>query len=173
MSLTSTIVTQFTGKETAGGDLKSGSIETALARVTKTLADGSGLNQANRLFADSGSLAGAANATFDLFDFNGAKDGQGNTFALTKIKAIVVRNKATDAGAILRVGGEGTTAAFMSVNGSDTVHIADVAPGGELVLVAPSAAGYAVADSTNHLLKLANQSGSVALAFDIVILGAQ
>lgn len=173
MSLKTTFISQLTGEESVSGDLKSGSVTTALERKTTTLQDGAGLNQANRLFADSDSIAASSAATIDLFDFSGAKDAQGNNYALSKVKAIGIRNKATDSGAILRVGAEGTGATFNSVNGSDTVHIADVAPGGELILVAPSAAGYAVADSTNHLLKLANQSSSVALAYDIVVIGAQ
>jgi len=173
MSLQSVITTQFSAVETAAGDLRSGSINTTLAKQTRTLADGSGLNQANRLFADTATLAAEASASLDLFDFSGAKDAQGQSFALTKVKAIILRNKASDATAILRVGGEGSTAAFMAVNGSDTIHIADIGPGGEMALLAPSGAGYAVADTSNHLLKIANQSTTASAEYDIVVVGAQ
>lgn len=173
MPLKTVITTSFAAEENAAGDLRSGLIKTDLAKLVRTLQDGSGLNQANRLYADSINLAASASVSVDLFDFSGAKDAQGQSFSLTKVKGIVIRNKTVESTAILRVGGEGSTAAFMAVNGSDTVHIADVAPGGELVLLAPSAAGYAVADTTNHLLKLANQSGTVALDLDIVVFGGQ
>ena len=173
MALKSTITSAFAAEENATGDLRSGMINTGLQKRSRILQDGSGLNQANRLFADIAQLAASATATLDLFDFNGAKDAQGQSFALTKVKAIIIRNVSTDVSSILRVGGEGTTAAFMAVNGSDTVHIADIAPGGELSLIAPSAAGYAVADTTNHLLKLENRSSTAVLDYELVIVGAQ
>lgn len=173
MALKTTILSSFSAEENALGDLRSGTIKTELSRLPRILLDGAGLNQANRLYSDTVTVAANTASTLDLFDFSGAKDAQGQSFALTKVKAIMVRNRGTDSTAVLRVGGEGSTAAFMAVNGSDTVHIADVAPGGELLLLAPSAAGYAVADTANHLLKFNNQSMSAALDFDVIIVGAQ
>lgn len=173
MSLKTTLLTSLVGIETAPGDLRSGSIKTLLARKSRILLDGTGLNQANRIFADEASLATQGTSNYDLYDFAGAVDARGNLFALSKIRGLFIRNNAADATAILRVGGEGSTAAWMAVNGSDTVRIADIAPGGELALIAPSLAGYAVADVTNHLLKLENLSSTFALALDIVVLGSQ
>lgn len=172
MSLRTTILTSLLGASTPVGELRSGTISTGLDRRVITLTDGSGANQASRIYGDSGTLAASASVTYDLYDFEGARDVEGNTFALSKVKALAIRNNATDANSILRVGGEGSGATFNSVNGSDTVRIADVAPGGELILAAPTAAGYQVADVSNHLLKLENLNNSASLDFDLVVVGA-
>lgn len=172
MSLRTTILTSLLGAATPVGELRSGTISTGFDRRTVILTDGSGLDQANRVYGDAGSLSATASVNYDLYDFGGATDTEGNTYALSKIRAIGVRNNATEADSILRVGGEGSGAAFNSINGSDAVHIADIPPGGELMIVGPSAAGFAVADSTNHLLSLTNQNAAAALAYDIVVVGS-
>jgi hypothetical protein len=167
-----TLSTQLSVVLTPSTDLSTGDITVQLPRQNTVLADGAGLSQASRVFADTGSMAASSTITLDLFDFSGATDALGQVFTNSKVKALHIRNRATDATAILRIGGEGTGAAWMSVNGSDTVKIADIAPGGELVLSAPSAAGYDVTDATNHLLKLANVSSTAALPYDIIIVSA-
>ena len=149
------LTTSLAIEETPVSDLTTGKITLSLPRLISTLENGTGVNQVNRAFADAGSLAGSASVSLDLFDFAGALDLIGRAFALSKIRVLVIRNTSdpvTAAASILRVGGEGTGAAWNAVNGSDTVPIADVHPGGELILEAPTAAGYAVADATNHLL---------------------
>jgi hypothetical protein len=145
------------------------------ARIRKllegvALTDGAGLNQANRVFSDTRSLNATSSESLDLFDFGGARDPLGALFALSKIKAILIANKATVAGQVLTIGGEGSSAEWESALGAGGTL--QVQPGGVILIWAPSAAGYAVADATNHLLKIDNPNAA-AVSYDIVVVGAE
>lgn len=131
------------------------------------LTDGSGANQANKLFTDQRTLA--ASGTEDL-DLNGTLvDAFGNTFSPTKIKALVVVADAANVNDVVVGGASANQAA--SFFGAAT-HSVKVKPGGMLVLVAPDATGYAITAGTADLLKIANSSSGSAVTYTIIVIGA-
>lgn len=131
------------------------------------LGNGTGLDQANRIFADERTLATTASDDFDLA--GGLTDIYGQTLTLTKVKAIVVYNTATVAGEILTVGGGSNPFITWIGDGSDTVK---VFPEGLLALVNPSLAGYTVTASTGDILRVTN-SGASNITYRIVLIGTQ
>ncbi len=149
---------------------------TALAINAATLTTGPGLNQANQLWHDRRTLASAAVEEIDLFDFavdagTAPNDSLGNALAMVRAKVFLFYNRSTTAGESFTIFGEGSTAAWNTpLNGSDTAK-AVVGPGGIFLLTDPSAAGMAIADTTNHLFKVEN-SGSGSNDYDIIVIGA-
>lgn len=139
--------------------------------IAKTIADGTGANQGNRIFHDKRTLSPTTSENLDMFDFAGAVDPVGQPYALSRVICVIVENKNTTAGQKMLVGGEGSAAAWNSpFNGVDTDKLS-VEPGGVLVLYAGSAAGYVVTDVSNYLLKIDNPN-AVALDYNIVIIGS-
>lgn len=139
--------------------------------IAKTIAEGTGAAQGNRIFHDKRTLNATSSESLSVYNFGGAVDPVGQAFALSRVILLLVENKNTGAGQNLLVGGEGSAAAWNSIfNGVDTDKLS-VEPGGVLVLYAGSAAGWAVANTTNHLLKLDNP-GVAALDYNIVIIGS-
>lgn len=138
--------------------------------ILSQLSTGSGLNQANQHWYSRRTLNASASENISVVTPS-ARDSLGVTLALTKIKLVYIRNRNLTAGNDLKVGGEGSSAAWNSpFDGSDTAKTI-VGPGGTLLLVAPSAAGFAAAATTNELLKI-NNVGASSVEYDIIIQGA-
>lgn len=166
-------------------------LTTPVDALSKTIANaftsGTGANKANLVWSDRRSLAAAASETIDLFDLaidGGAAqlDALGLAFANLALKALCIQIVDSSgnaiatpvAGEIMKIGGEGSAAAWQSmfhVSGtlSDTAGMT-IAPAGTLLVIAPSALGQPVADTSNHLLKITN-SGAAIMYYNIWILG--
>lgn len=141
----------------------------ARVEMKADLADGSGVDQAAVLLSDTRTLAASTAENINLATWGGATDSLGQAVSLTKVKQLAIRNKATAADAILEVGGEGSSDAWVSPF-EDAFATVKVGPGGILFLSNPSAAGYAVG-STNKLLRIANGSAASA-SYEIIVVGA-
>ena len=128
--------------------------------------DGTGADQAQKLFTDQRTLAASANESLDLA--GGLTDAFGATLTLTKVKAILVRAAAGNTNNVV-VGGAASNA-FVGPFGDATDTVA-IKPGGTLLLVAPDSAGYAVTAGTGDILKVANSSSGSAVTYDIVLVG--
>lgn len=141
---------------------------------------GTAANQANRVWASEGRvLAAATPETIDVYDFGAldigggaGKDQMGGAIALIGIKGLYIKVDPASAGPLF-VGGEGTTAAWNSLFPDapvpDTATLT-IPVGGILFLTDPSAAGMAVADTTNHLLQMESTLGCT---YDIAIIGIE
>jgi len=161
----------YSSQTTVALDLGTGSSTGALSAAV-TLTEGTGINQANRKFEDTRTLTATTAETIDIFDFGGVTDPHGRAYTLSKVRKLIIKNTSTTAANLLKVGGEGTAAAWNSPFGGDDTSLLVVEPGGILVLEAPSAAGYAVADTSNHLLKIENM-GSTSTIYNIIVVGSQ
>lgn len=160
----------YTSTQTGAGTSENNPRAAAAESIIQEFANGVGADQAQRLWQSEGRvLAAAASETIDLYDFGAldigggaGKDQLGQALALSGIKGLVIWNLGTDPSpGNLIIGGEGSAAAWNSLfNGSDTATQV-IQPGGLFVFIAPTAAGYAVADATNHLFKLAADGGDV------------
>lgn len=136
--------------------------------ILDSLANGSGAaDLANLLWHDIRTLAASANEEFDLYGV--LEDSFGDTLSFSKIRMIIIHNRnASTNDAVLNVGG--ATNAFSSWAG-DATDIIKVAASGAMILWNPSAAGYAVTDSTADKLKIENTSGSLSIEYQIALIG--
>ena len=142
--------------------------------VLQDFADGVSADQARRSWEDERTLGTGANETIDLFDFGtldigggAGLDSLGQALALTGIKCLLIQNKSTSVGNLI-VGGDGTTAAWNSLfNGSDTAELL-LPPDSAVMVTVPTAAGMAVADTTNHLLKMTDSGGGCTYSVHLI-----
>lgn len=129
------------------------------------LENGSGLDQANLIWHDQRTLAAAAHDDLDLAGT--LTDAFGQTVTFTKLKGLLLHNRATTAGEILHVGGGSNPIVDWIGAGGDLVK---VGPAGILLLWNPSLAGYTVTASTADVLRITN-AGIGSIDYDILLLG--
>lgn len=141
-----------------------------------TLSSGTGANAADRIWSDlDRALSSGATEDIDVYDLaafdigqGAGKDASGASWALAEVVCLLVYNASTSAGTLL-VGGKGTTAAWNSIfNGDDDAKL-PIVPGGWFQIFAPTDPAYAVADTSNHLLKMEASGGAVT--YGVVIIG--
>lgn len=142
----------------------------ALALTLAELTNGTGANAANTIWHDQRTLTTATSENIDVYDFGGGTPSPlGTAIANAKVAVCLIQN--THAADSLTVGGESSTAAWNSPFGASDTATMTIPAGGTLLLVAPSATGYAVADTSNHLLKISNP-GANSVTYKIVVIGA-
>ena len=130
--------------------------------------DGSGANQATKIFSDTRQIAASSN---DDLDLNGTSlfDAFNNALAFTKIKGIIVVADAGNTNDVV-VGGAASNG-FISPFGASTDKV-KVRPGGMLVLVDTGAAGYTVTATTADQLRIANGGAGSVVNYTIFLIGA-
>lgn len=143
--------------------------------VSNTFANGTAANQADKIWSDNGrTITSGSSENLDLYDLaafdigaGAGKDALGQAWTAAEVVGLLIENDSTSAGNLV-VGGEGSGAAWNSLfNGSDTAKI-EIFPGGFFMVTCPPATAYAVADSTNHLLKLAASGGNVTYCVTVL-----
>lgn len=135
--------------------------------LTYSLADGTGANQVNQVFADQRTLGATTSEEIDLS--GGLTDVYGNSIVFTKIKAIIVSAASANGGNI-EVGGSATNG-FDTWVGATGDYVV-VPPGGALAVIAPNATGFAVTAATGDLLKI-NNTDSASGTYNITLIGVQ
>ncbi|NUS86322.1 MAG: hypothetical protein HOY75_27270 [Streptomyces sp.] len=130
------------------------------------LASGTGANQADRIFADTRTLAASATEDLDLAGVLSDPLGAALTFA--RIKAVLIRAAAgnTNSVNVTRPAANGVPLFLAASDGLA------VRPGGLFLWVAPDATGVAVTAGTGDLLTLTNSAGSTGVTYDVIIIGA-
>lgn len=126
------------------------------------LTNGTGANQADKLFTDTRSVAAAE----DL-DVSGGSltDAFGATFTIAELKVLIVCADTANTGNIV-VGGDAASVPFLST-AATTIS---VKPGGCFVYTDPSAAGTAVTGTSADIIQVAPSSGTQA--YSILIMGS-
>jgi hypothetical protein len=165
MSLSASIKITLSANLTRALDLL-----TAQGQLTKSyiasLTDGTGANQADRIFHDTRTLT--ASGTEDL-DLNGVlTDIYGQACNFARIKGIVVLALAANTNNV-NVTRPASNGFPLFLAASDGIP---VRPGGAFAWVDPSATGIAVTAGTGDLLTLTNSAGSTSVTYDIIIIGA-
>jgi hypothetical protein len=127
------------------------------------LPQGTASGSADIVFSDTRTLATNTNEDLDLA--GGVADVFGVTRTFVKVK--VLRFKAAAANTTTLVIGNGTNP-FVGPFGAGT-HTLSLAPGGEILLMAP-AAGWTVTASTGDIIKVTNPAGASA-TYDVDIIG--
>ncbi|MFM9777091.1 hypothetical protein [Streptomyces scabiei] len=133
---------------------------------TIDLASGVGANQADKIFADTRTLAASATEDLDLAGVLSDPLGAALTFA--RIKAVLVKAASgnTNSVQVTRPASNGVPLFLAAGDGLS------VRPGGLFLWVAPDATGVAVTAGTGDLLTLTNSAGSTSVTYDVIIIGA-
>lgn len=158
------------------GNARYVSVNQALEKAI-AISVGTSANQADMIFVknDIAILAGA-NKDLDLYDLGADdwfgygvnKDAVGLAWAAVEIVGLFFFNDTTSAGT-LKVGGEGSAAAFNSpFDGSDTAKIGPFGAGGLCQLINPVDPAWVVTGGSNHLLRLAAVGGNITVDAAIV-----
>jgi hypothetical protein len=165
MALTSSVTVQLEGLLTSALDLSTVSSPVVIPQHYP-LSSGTGANQADKMFADTRTLAASATENLDLAGT--LLDAFGAAITFVKVKAFLIRAAAANTNNVL-VGGH-ASAAFVNWV-SDATDVVVVKPGGLLLLVAPNAAGYGVTATTGDMLTITNSAGTTGVTYDVAILG--
>jgi hypothetical protein len=138
-----------------------------------SLATGTGANQFNRGWQSKGRVLASTSENIDMYDLGSldigagaGEDALGLSLAATAVVAICVENRAVSAVNLLVGGLSATTAWNNPFNGDDDAKLS-IPPNGGVMLWAVGATAFAVADTTNHLLKIEAAGGSAT--YDICV----
>lgn len=131
-----------------------------------SLTSGTGANQADKIFADTRTLAASATEDLDLAGVLSDPLGAALTFA--RIKAVLIRAAPgnTNNVNVTRPASNGVPLFLAAGDGLA------VRPGGLFLWVAPDATGVAVTAGTGDLLTLTNSSSGTSVTYDVIIIGA-
>lgn len=131
-----------------------------------SLAEGAGLNAANKIWSDNRTIA--ASGTDDIDVTGVLTDPFGATITIARIKGLFIFANAGNTNNVV-VGG-GTNPITTILAGTTPTLI--IRPGGVLALWGPDATGYAVTASTADNLRVANSGAGTSVNYDIVLIGA-
>ena len=163
-TLDATVSLRIRGTQTNALDLSS-TVDTLNQLWEQAFANGTGINQANKVWADTRSINSASNETLDLA--GSLVDAFGTTLTFTKVKGIFIRSRSTNTTALTV---SAASAPIVGLFGDDTADTLLIQPGDIWMRIIPSAAGLAVTATSADGLKIANASGAAA-TYDIVIIG--
>lgn len=144
-------------------------IHNVLVDAGTLFTNGEGANQAEVAFTDQRTLAASTGEDLDLSGTS-LQDAFGNNVAFTSIKVMIVSAASGNTNNVL-VGGASATAFSAFV--SDPTDEVVIVPGGTFVLIAPSAAGYAVSAGATDLLRIENSSSGTSVTYDITLIGTE
>lgn len=164
MTISLTVSAAIRGLLSTAGD--GGTAELQIdERISKLFENGTGAGQGNACYIDEFSIAASGTLNIDLS--GSLTDRLGNPVVFTAVKAILLIADATNVNNVIF--GNGTNPFVGPFNaGADTVTIE---PGGFMLLMTPSAAGWAVGAGSSDVIKLANSSSGTAVTGTIVIIG--
>jgi hypothetical protein len=140
----------------------------------KTLTNGTGASQSDKIYILSTTLAGGATLNVDLA--GSVTDIYGNTITMARIKVIYLEVTTDTAGGPVLLGGHATAAIGNWVTATPDLDTAQpkvrVRNGGCFLLACTDATGYAVTATTDDMLTLENESGGTAATYKLVVIGA-
>jgi hypothetical protein len=131
------------------------------------LGNGTGANQADRMYAATRTLALSTGEDLDLAGT--LTDSFGATITFARIKAMIIRAAVGNTNNV--VVGNAASNGFISWCGG-AAHTVTVRPGGTFALIAPDVTAYAVTPSTADLLHVLNGGAGTSVTYDVVLIGA-
>jgi hypothetical protein len=161
--LTALITLSVTGKQVSALDL--GSEVNPFARsLSVSLANGVGANQADKVFADTRTLALSATEDLDLAGV--LLDGFGQAITFAKLKAVVIIAAAANTNdvQVTRPASNGVPLFLAAADGLL------IKPGGAFVWVAPGT-GITVTPATGDLLTITNGGAGTPVTYDVILIG--
>ena len=133
--------------------------------ATANLTDGTGANQAKKIFADTRTLSASATESLDLY--GGLTDQFGTTLNFAKIKAVLISADAANTNSV-QVTRPASNGLPLFMAASDGIALT---PGAFFCACFPDANGVAVTASTGDLLTLTNSAGSTSVTYSIIVIG--
>jgi hypothetical protein len=144
------------------------------AAWAKTLTDGTGLNQANKVVAEKVTLAGSGTVTYDL-DSGALSDPSGVSggvvAAITRVVALAVRRTGAPA-ASTQDEDVHLKGSFITTLLGNAGAALPIGPGGMFVYVFPAAEGVVVTPSTGDQLTLENMSTTDSVELEVILVGS-
>jgi hypothetical protein len=131
-----------------------------------TISQGAGLNQSDRIWHDTRTIA--ASGTDDLDLAGVLVDPFGTTITFARIKGILISAATGNTNNV--VAGAGTNP-FVNWLGGTTPTV-NIRPGGLLFVLAPDATGYVVTAATADIFRVANSGAGTSVTYDIVLFGS-
>lgn len=133
-------------------------------RKSFDFASGTGAFQANVVWSDSRSLAGAASEDLD-FAGGGLTDAFGVAVAPAKVRLVVIASSTTNTTDLTLFGDTNSVPLLNTAATTVTLQ-----PGGVYVFSAPAIAGRTVTAGTGDIIQVANGAGATA-TYEILVLG--
>lgn len=166
MALTALLKVVLNAKQTKSADFEE-ALSSIDASLSQQFTDGTGANQADRIFKDTRTLTASATESLDL-NGGGLTDIYGAALAFARVKAVIVKAASGNTNDVqwTRPAANGVPV-FMAAGDGLAIR-----PGGVGLWMAPDATGVAVTAGTGDLVTLTNSAGSTSVTYDIVIIGA-
>jgi hypothetical protein len=161
--LTALINLSVTGKQVNALDLGS-EVAPFTKSLAVSLANGTGVNQADKVFTDTRTLALSATEDLDLAAVLLDAFGQAITFA--KLKAVIIVAAAGNTNDV-QVTRPASNGAPLFLAAGDGIL---VKPGGAFVWVAPGT-GITVTPATGDLLTITNGGAGTPVTYDVILIG--
>lgn len=131
-----------------------------------SLDNGTGANQADKLWSDTRTINASSNDDLDLAGVLVDAFGAVATFVKVKVIAVAAASANTNNVVI----GNAAATQFVGPFGA-AAHTVAVAPGGVTLFARPDSTGWAVGAGATDLLRIANSGAGTTVTYDIVILG--
>jgi len=164
MALTSTLNFSVSGIHTGVSDLGTPALPFSLSS-NFTLANGTGANQADRVFTDTRTLSASATEDLDLAGV--LTDAFGAVITFVKLKALIIKAAAANTNNVNLSRPAGATGVPVFLAISDGIIIP---PGYTFAWFGPGT-GITVTPSTGDLITLTNSAGGTGVTYDVVIIG--
>lgn len=164
MTLTSRIAVSITAALSAALDL----VESAAPltkRITQDFANGIGLNQADRVFSDTRTIAASTTEDLDLAG-GSLTDALGTALTFAKIRALIIKASPLNTNNVVLFG-DANSIPFLGT----AATVMPIKPGGMLVLTAPDVAGIAVTAGTGDILQVANGGAGTPVTYEVIVIG--
>jgi len=130
--------------------------------VSQQFTNGTGASKVEQVAQASGSISASGSADIDLA--GALSDPGGDTITFTKVKGFLIKNTSASGDGI-SVGG--TFASWLKAAGDEV----EVMPGGALLLMNPTADGYAVTPTTGDTMTLTNLDSVNAQTYEVEVIG--
>jgi hypothetical protein len=140
----------------------------------KAFADGSGINQANKIYQAKITLTGSGTSTIDL---DSSLTGPLATVSFSRIYLLAVRRTDTPVASTqdenVTIGGDWILTKYL-IPGADTLSAVTLPlrPGGTFFIVAPDATGIAVTATTGDQVTFTNSSSADTTHLEVVVIGS-
>ncbi|MEU2111826.1 hypothetical protein [Streptomyces sp. NPDC019507] len=167
MPLISSLSVAASAELTSAADLATGAVPLTV-RHAVSLASGTGVGKADRIFHDRRTLAASATEDLDLAGVLLDSFGAAITFA--RIKGLIIKAAAANTNNV--VVGAAAANPWTALLGATGTLI--VRPGTAVAVAAGEAdpTGYAVTAGTADMLKVANSGAGTSVTYDVVLIGA-
>lgn len=140
--------------------------------IVRTFTNGTGSDQASKIYQDTVSLAGSGTSTIDLDSTLTCNIG---TCSFTRIYAIIIQRTDLYAASTqdenLTIGGDFILTKYLTAWVDDALTVS-MGPAGAFVAIFPGPTGIAVTASTGDQLTIVNASSADTVAFKVYILGS-